>query len=54
MTRQGLETVLSVARQVQADTPEIFAPASRFFGVDVGRRLEDPACWQQLCYDQYN
>jgi 4-hydroxy-tetrahydrodipicolinate synthase len=53
MTRQGLEVVLAAARQVHASQPEILAPVGRHFSVDVARRLEDPACWQGLCYESY-
>jgi 4-hydroxy-tetrahydrodipicolinate synthase len=53
MTRQGLAVVLQAARKVQAANPEIFAPAARFFGVDVARRLEDPALPRNLCYEGY-
>jgi len=35
MTRNGLETVLSAARKVQADNPEILKPVAEFFNVDM-------------------
>ena len=53
MTAAGLETVLAAARRVQRRNPEIFAPLEAFFKVDVAARLDDPANWQGLTYDEY-
>ena len=53
MTRHGLDKVLSAARAVQADHPEILAPVGEFFGVDVAQRLNDPASWEGLAYPEY-
>ena len=51
MSRQGLDRVLSAARSVQENNPEILAPLGEFFGVDVAARLSDPANWEGLSYD---
>ena len=53
MTAQGLEKVLAAARQVQTRNPEIFAPVADFFKVDIAARLEDPASWKGLAYEDY-
>ena len=53
MTARGLAVVLSAARKVQAENPEILEPLGDFFGVDVSRRLEDPANWEGLAYGAY-
>ena len=53
MTRKGLEVVLEAARAVQKNAPEIFAPIGDFFHVNVEERLNDEACWRQLCYEGY-
>jgi 4-hydroxy-tetrahydrodipicolinate synthase len=53
MSAKGLETVISAARLVQAQNPEIFAPLAAFFKVDVTARLQDPANWRGLAYDTY-
>jgi len=53
MTQAGFEKVLSAARTVQAKNPEIFAPISRFFNVDIKSRLNNPACRKDLSYDGY-
>ena len=53
MTQAGFEKVLSVARTVQAKNPEIFAPISRFFNVDIKSRLNNPTCRKDLSYDGY-
>ena len=53
MSRNGLEVVLSAARTVQRNSPEIFAPLADYFGVDIEARLEDPANQEGLCYTNY-
>jgi 4-hydroxy-tetrahydrodipicolinate synthase len=53
MTRNGLETVLSAARKVQADNPEILEPVAEFFNVDIEQRLNDPSSWDGLFYEEY-
>ena len=53
MTRNGLETVLSAARKVQADNPEILKPVAEFFNVDIEQRLNNPTSWDGLFYEEY-
>ncbi len=53
MTRKGLETVLSAARKVQADNPEILKPVADFFNVDIEQRLNNPSSWEGLFYEEY-
>ena len=53
MTRNGLETVLSAARKVQADNPEILKPVAEFFNVDIEQHLNNPSSWDGLFYDEY-
>jgi len=53
MTRNGLETVLSAARKVQADNPEILKPVAEFFNVDIEQRLNNPSNWDGLFYEEY-
>ncbi len=53
MTRNGLETVLKAARNVQANHPQILEPVAEFFNVDIERRLNDPSAWDKLFYDNY-
>jgi 4-hydroxy-tetrahydrodipicolinate synthase len=53
MTRNGLESVLTAARKVQADNPEILKPVADFFNVDIDDRLNNPASWQDLYYEEY-
>ena len=53
MTRNGLETVLSAARKVQADNPEILKPVAEFFNVDIEQRLNNPSSWNGLFYEEY-
>ena len=53
MTRNGLETVLSAARKVQAHTPEILKPVAEFFNVDIEQRLNNPSSWEGLFYEEY-
>jgi 4-hydroxy-tetrahydrodipicolinate synthase len=53
MTRNGLETILSAARKVQADNPEILKPVAEFFNVDIEQRLNNPTSWEGLFYEEY-
>ncbi|MCP4112201.1 MAG: 4-hydroxy-tetrahydrodipicolinate synthase [Desulfobacteraceae bacterium] len=53
MTKNGLEKVLSAARKVQADNPEILKPLADFFGVDIDECLNDSSNWENFCYEGY-
>jgi 4-hydroxy-tetrahydrodipicolinate synthase len=53
MTEKGLAVVLSAARKVQADNPEILQPLGDFFKVDINQRLEDSANREGLAYGAY-
>ncbi len=53
MTQKGLETVLSAARKVQSDNPEILTPVADFFDVDIEDRLNNPSIWEGLYYEEY-
>ena len=50
MNRSGLEQVLNIARTVQAETPEVFAPIETFFKVDINQRLQDSSVTEGLAY----
>ncbi|MCF8044414.1 MAG: 4-hydroxy-tetrahydrodipicolinate synthase [Desulfarculaceae bacterium] len=50
MTKAGLDTVVSAARSVQENNPEIFAPIADFFGVDIEERLNNPVYLEGLYY----
>jgi 4-hydroxy-tetrahydrodipicolinate synthase len=45
MTRAGVEVVRAAARQVWQRNPEVLAPISEFFKVDVGARIADDSVW---------
>ena len=53
LTQNALETVLSAARKIQENNPEIFRPLADFFGMDIEERLNTPANWEELCYKAY-
>jgi 4-hydroxy-tetrahydrodipicolinate synthase len=53
MSKNGLETVLKAARTVHTGYPQIFKPVADFFGVDIEDRLNTPACWEGLSYNEY-
>lgn len=53
MSRKGLDVVLSVARQVQTNNPEILQPLADFFNIDVAARLDNPIHRQGLFYESY-
>ena len=52
MTPNGVNKVLSVARTVYQNNPEIFKPIEQFFLVDIAGRLKDKRTWQDLCYKE--
>lgn len=53
MTRAGLDVVLSAARKVWRESPEILQPIADFFGVDIAERLDNPKYQQELFYTDY-
>ena len=53
LTTQALEALLMRARKVQAQNPEIFAPISDFFDVDVEERLTNDRYLRGWAYDGY-
>jgi len=53
MTQKGLEKILSAARTVQKSNPELLKPVADFFGVNIEERLNMPAYWKGLAYDNY-
>ena len=53
MTRQGVELLLSKARKVQAEHPEVFEPLASFFDIDVDRRLTEDQYMRGWFYDGY-
>lgn len=53
MTKKGLELVISKARIVQNQNPELFEPLAKFFDVNVEERLTNRRFWEGLAYDEY-
>ena len=53
MTKQGFDVLISMARKIQAEHPEVFEPLSSFFDVDVDKRLTDNQYWRGWYYDGY-
>ena len=53
MTEKGIRKVLEATRKVWADDPSVLAPVAEFFGVDVEKRLNDPAVLKDLVYKAY-
>jgi 4-hydroxy-tetrahydrodipicolinate synthase len=53
MSRQGLDKVLAVARQVWTRNPEILQPIADFFNVDIAERLDNPKYQEGLYYQAY-
>ncbi len=53
MTRQGVDKVVSAAKQVWGENPEIFSPIHEFFGIDVEARLNDQQRIEALAYPDY-
>jgi len=50
MTRSGLEVVLTNARKVYENNPEILQPVEDFFDVNLKERLYNERFWQGLTY----
>ena len=53
MSRSGLEKVVSIAKTVQTNNPEILVPLAEFFNVDIDARLNDERLWEGLYYPSY-
>jgi len=53
MTRNGVDRILSTARRVHSEHPDILQPVADFFGIDIDRRLNDPQYLNGLSYDGY-
>jgi len=53
MTKQGVELLLTKARKVNAEHPEVFEPLTSFFDVDIDRRLTEDRYWRGWYYDDY-
>ena len=50
MNKSGLNAVLEIAKTVQSNNPEVFAPIAEYFGVNIADRLEDRALLSDLAY----
>ncbi len=53
LTEKAMEKVLTAARTLWTQSPEILRPAAEFFDLDIPARLEDPASWRELTYKGY-
>ncbi len=53
MSRAGLDKVVSMAKTVQSNNPEILAPLADFFQVNIDERLDDADLFADLCYEAY-
>jgi len=53
MTRNGMDKVIEITRNVYTNTPEILQPLGDFFNVDIADRLENPAYREGLYYESY-
>jgi 4-hydroxy-tetrahydrodipicolinate synthase len=53
MSRNGIDIVISAARTVQTQHPEIFAPIEDLFKVNISERLENPNVAENLFYSEY-
>jgi 4-hydroxy-tetrahydrodipicolinate synthase len=51
VTPKGFDIALSALKKVQADNPEILAPAASFFNLDIDARLNDLAAHENLWYN---
>jgi hypothetical protein len=51
MTRQGLDRIVTTLQQLLSNHPDLFAPISEFFGIDIHDRLHNPIHQKNLWYD---
>ncbi len=51
MTENGLNRVITIAKKVQDENPEIFAPIADFFNIDIEARLENSESGKGLWYN---
>ncbi len=52
MTRNGVDFILKTAREIQANSPEIFQPVADFFNVDIEERINNPGTIEGLYYKE--
>jgi 4-hydroxy-tetrahydrodipicolinate synthase len=50
MTRQGLDRIVATLQQLHSEHPELFAPITAFFGIDIHERLHNPVYRENLWY----
>lgn len=53
LTKNALNVVLQAARTVQSQSPEIFKPASEFFGIDIDEKLKESNDFSMFSYSEY-
>lgn len=51
MTKAGLQVLLTAARNVYQNSPEVLKPVEDFFDVDLSQRLYKEEFWKELAYD---
>lgn len=51
MTEKGFAIALAALKKVQADNPEILAPAAEYFNLDIDARLNETAAHEVLWYN---
>lgn len=51
MTAKGLDTLVAAAQAVWKNSPEVFEPIARFFGLDIDDRLNNPDHRKELFYN---
>jgi 4-hydroxy-tetrahydrodipicolinate synthase len=53
MSQNGIQKVLTAAKEVQQKNPEIWQPLAEFFKVDMEERLNNPSYLDRLFYPEY-
>lgn len=53
LTRAGMDLLMTAARKVYGEAPQLFEPLADFFDVDVEARLNDPKYREGLYYEEY-
>ncbi len=53
MSQNGIQKVVTAAKEVQQNNPEIWRPLAEFFNVDMEERLNNPSYLDGLFYPEY-
>jgi 4-hydroxy-tetrahydrodipicolinate synthase len=53
VTKRGLQVIVSAAKRIQSENPQVFKPLADFFDINVDSRLSNESYWKGWYYDAY-